>query len=547
MAEKNILGIDLRVCSVKVVELKKGIKGWELLKWGMEEVPYDLLAKHPNKEIAQGKVLKQILSEKSIAAKEAIVVVGGTDVVSKTVSIPHLSSEELSEAIKWKMKDDISYPTEEALVDFVPVGKIAASGDTDYLVSCAHKDTISSALAVIREAGLQINSIVTLPFALRELCISCLPENGVVSVVYMGRRTTNISFFKNGKLVFNREISIGGEDITRAMTSALTSEGGRIELNYEEAEKIKKEHGVPTDLEAYPKLEKIPVLQLQAVVRPALEKIEDEFLRTIEYFKSQEGEVSIQKMMITGGASKTPHVLEFLAEGLGIPFERFDIMPEIMAESKIADEEQFKTFFPQLSAAMGAAMTFSKKGINLLPLEIKDKNKLLIRKYFKPVPIIAALALILLIVYGVMFYIDSGLKKTVAEVEKQVTELKPKVERLLELERIMREEQGRKGIFKSIELSRIEIQKILEEISYSIPPSVKLKSISFVESSKKIKLSGIAFERGNSSENVLSKLVLDLSKSPSFAIVELVSATKNSEFIYGALDFEIDGVVRKRQ
>ena len=335
--------------------------------------------------------------------------------------------------------------------------------------------------------------------------------------------------------------------MTRAMTSALTSEGGRIELNYEEAEKIKKEHGVPTDFEAYPKLEKIPVLQLQAVVRPALEKIEDEFLRTIEYFKSQEGEVSIQKMMITGGASKTPHVLEFLAEGLGIPFERFDIMPEIMAESKIADEEQFKTFFPQLSAAMGAAMTFSKKGINLLPLEIKDKNKLLIRKYFKPVPIIAALALILLIVYGVMFYIDSGLKKTVAEVEKQVTELKPKVERLLELERIMREEQGRKGIFKSIELSRIEIQKILEEISYSIPPSVKLKSISFVESSKKIKLSGIAFERGNSSENVLSKLVLDLSKSPSFAIVELVSATKNSEFIYGALDFEIDGVVRKRQ
>src|SRR3989339_1702521 len=547
MAEKSILGIDIRVCSVKVVELKKGSSGWKVLNWGMEEIPYDLADKHPDKEINQAKVLKQILAANSFSSKEAIVVVGGNDVISKPVSMPRLSPEEMNEAVKWKIKDDISYHVEDAIVDFVALGKISPSGESDYLVSSASRFTIENVLQVIKDAGLQINSIITMPFALKALCLEYLSPDSVIPIVYFGRSSINISFFKGERLVLNREIPVGGGDNTKAMTAGLAFSEGRLELSFEEAEKIKREHGIPLDLETYPKLDKIPVAQLQAVVRPALEKIEDEFLRTIEYFKSQEGEILIQKILIMGGGSKTPNVLEFLSQRLGIPFERIENLSGLELAPGLTDKESFKFALPQLTAAIGAAMVFSSRTVNLLPLEIKDRKKILLKKYFKPVPIVSIIVIVLSLIYGLVYYLAYDAKRALESVDLKIAELKPRVARLEEVEKVMREEQGRRGIFKTIEFSRIEIPRVLEEISYNIPPSIMMESISFIEAKKEIRLSGISFDKGASSENVLSNFVLSLSNSPSFKKVELVNAVKNADFIYEALNFEISGVVGKRE
>ena len=47
---KTILGLDLRVCAVKVVEIRYGKEGARIINWGMSEVPYGLVDKHPEKE-----------------------------------------------------------------------------------------------------------------------------------------------------------------------------------------------------------------------------------------------------------------------------------------------------------------------------------------------------------------------------------------------------------------------------------------------------------------------------------------------------------------
>ena len=544
MAEKNILGIDLRVCSVKVVEIKKDANGYSLTGWGMDEVPTDLADKHPDKEIAQAKTLKRLLAAGRIKTRKAVVVIGGSDVIVKKIALPPLSDSETREAIKWRLKDEITYPLEEAVIDFV-----AASREKDkveYIASVAHRDTINRALEVMRLAQIGTIRIIPVPLAMVETYARQTSPLDVISLIYMGRRTTNISFFRGKTLLFNREVSLGGEDITRAMTSIVVSEEGRLELKFEEAERIKMETGIPIDLETYPKLGEIPLAHLQAVIRPALERVEDEIIRTLEYFKGQEGEVEIKKVILSGGSSKTPHLIEFLSAGLGLRFEYVDPLKSIFLDTRIQDQASLGAHSAQLAGALGAALSFYTRGLNLLPEEIRDRIKILIRRHLNPIEVSIALAVILALSYLIIGWQSITMRNELSGVKSKLAEIKPQMIKLEELERVLNEEQGRRGVFRMIELNRIKISEVLENISLNMPGSVMMNQIVVVESERAAHLKGTAFKMGDTAENIMSRFVYNLSKSPAFDNVELVQAVKNGGYLIPAYDFEIVGSLKKK-
>lgn len=541
MAEKTVLGIDLRVCSVKVVELRKDPCGYSLLGFGMEEIPYELLDKHPDKEIAQINAIKKIISDKNFKSTQAFVVISGNDVLVKRLSMSSLSSEEIHQAIKWKIKDEFPFPIEEAVVEFQKIQNTADQKKSDFVVAATHKSSVDRIVDVVTSAGLKIKGIIPLSFGLLELYREKISNEGVSCVIYIGKRTTNMTFFRNGQICFNREMFIGGEDITKAMTSAFVSGQGRIELNYEEAEKIKQEQGIPMERGLEQKIGKIDVQQLYALVRPALEKVEKEISRTIEYFKNQEGDSSIEKVVLTGGSSRTPHFAEFLSEGLGVKVEVIDPIEKINLDiAFIPDRDFYQKAASQLSGAIGASLYFDVlKGIDLTPDEYKNKLKNTLKKHLNSREAFIALALLLSLYYGFMMFIDYSVSRNLDERKIKLNSIKPKLTRLEELEKAMREEEGRRGVFKRIELSKIKIPDILEGISKSIPDQVMVESLEFNEILKEVKIKGVAFERGGPAEKYLSKFMLDLSKEKNFEKVELVEAVKASGYTYDAFNFEI--------
>lgn len=543
---ESILGIDLRVCSVKVVELKYSPQGYILTGWGMDEVSYDLAEKHPEREVAQAKALQNILSTNRIKTKEAVMVVGGGDVVVKRISMPALSHKEAYEAVKWKLKDEINFPLEAAVVSFVRTGKSPSSGsaEQEYIAAVAHRDTVNRALEIAALVGLKLISVIPVPLALSEIYREEIAQE-VVSVIYMGRRTTNIGFFRDGILQFNREVPLGGEDITRAMTSLLVSEEGRLELKYDEAEKIKREHGIPLDISTYPQLKNIPITHLQAVMRPALEKIQDEILRTIEYFKGQIGEVGIQKLFLTGGASKTPHFMEFLSSGLGLKMEAVDPLSKVTLDADLQGLTALKQSGQQLSAALGAAFSARTKGLNLLPEEVRDRWKTLIRKHLNPVEISSVFTGLVLLLYLFIMWQTSSLQSNIKTVKGKIETLKPQLLRLEALERAMKEEEGRRGIFKSVELSRIKIPRVLMDLSLNLPRAILINGLNFSETEKKLRLTGTVFAVDGAPENILSNFILNLSTAPSFEKVELISAVKNTNYALEAYDFEVLGLIKR--
>ena len=526
-----MLGIDLRITSVKVVEIERKDGSYVLKNWGMTEVPYALIDKHPQLEDAKADALGKLVASNKIAARSAVVVAAGSDTIVKVFSLAELPRSEAADAIKWKFAEEISYPAEEAIISFYPLPKGEVFTEkTDYLAACVNRNFFLETQYILNKAGLKLAGITVLPDALRELYREEIskPDEKIASIIYMGKRSTNISIYRHGLFEFNRELTLGGENITRAMSGILVSPEGQVEVSPEEAERIKVEYGLPLDLEHFPKVGEIPLIQLQAMVRPALEKVQSEVARTFEYYKGLTGEGAVGKIILTGGSSLTPNLKEFLSAGLG---------------AQTITPEPFPKLDPRLAAALGAALT-GGRSINLLPEEIKFPWAALSRKLLKPQYIVSAFAGFLALIYLFFWLRAFGLHRELAYINGKMDQYRPRLARLDAIEKATQEEERKKLTIKTFEQNRSQMPAVFEEISRLIPSSVIINNLSVTIA--EVHVWGAAFRKDEAAETTLSRFVLGLSRSPLFEAVKLVQAAKNYDYATEAFNFELLAKIRKQ-
>ena len=535
----SILGIDLRDTSVKLVEIEKK-KDEALLKaWGMAEIPSALINKHPQKEEAQAEAILKIIQEYKIKASEAVVVVTGGDISVKLFTLSKVSKDEAANVIRWKFAEEVSFPMEEAIVDFYALPhQNEFSEKIDYIAACIPKRLYQEIAYVMRSAGLKLRAITILPDCLIKLFEVEIrnEKEAILSLLYMGKRAANISILKGGRLEFNRELNIGGDSIVQAMTGVIVSSEGRIDITADDAEKIKLEHGVPIDAETFPKLPQIPVSQLVAMVRPALERIQDEVIRTFEFYKGQTGEAAIDKLFFTGGSALTKNLPEYLVTTLGAKV----VVPLKTAAYQISDrlknKERLEKILPRFSGAIGAALTNREK-INLMPEEIKYQWRIRLRRFLKPKYLVLSFLGLLIFIYLLLWLRAFSLERELNLINRRIEEMKPRIAVLDVIQKTAQEEQKRELLLKSYGEKRSRVPENFDELNRLIPRSVTINQLVFTPT--ELHLWGTAFKRGDTAENILSGFILALSDSPRYEDVKLLQAQKNSDYEEEAFNFEI--------
>lgn len=535
---RSILGIDLRVTAVKVIEFDNKKGAITLKNWGMTEIPFALANKHPQKEDAQADALNKLINSRGIKGNDAVVVVGGSDVFVKIYALSEVSESEITKIIKWKLAEEIPFPIEEALFDYYPL-HTGGNARNEYVAACINQKLYSEIDNIIRKAGLKLKAITVLPDTLFNVYRAEITKekDKIISLIYMGKRTTNISIFKNERLEFNRELNIGGENITLAMSGLLVSPEGRVEISPEQAEKIKVEHGIPIEVEKYPKLaDNIPVSQLRAMVRPALEQIQEEIMRTFEYYKGQTGEATINKIILTGGSSLTSNLASFLTEGLGIPV----ITPSAMAgrefDEKLSDKPALEKALPRLSAAVGAALVGTEK-INLMPEEVKHHFKTITNKLLKPQYILGILLGMMMITYAGFWVQADMLDREIKSMQRKINTHKPKIATLDAIEKAAKAEEKKKVLVTAYREKGTKMPLVFEEISSLIPKGAFVHVLSLTPT--KLQMRGTVFGKERAAESVLSDFVLALSASTYFNNVKLTQAVRNYDYEQDAFNFEI--------
>jgi type IV pilus assembly protein PilM len=342
-SKKGLVGVDIGSSAVKAVELKPGGRGGEfhLVKLGLEPLPPEAIV--DGAIMDSGAVIdaiQRLFSANKIKTNDVATSVSGNAVIVKKISLPQMTQEELAESIHWEAEQYIPFDIQDVALDYELVEGSGSGGNMDVMLIAVKKDKISDYTSAISQAGKTASVVDVDVFALQnayEVNYGIDPGR-VVALLNVGASIMNINIVKGGTSIFNRDIAVGGNQYTDAIQKDLN-------LSFEQAENLKK--GARVEGAARENLGPI----LQAVS----ENIALEIQKTFDFFKATAASDRINRIVISGGASRAEAFGEMLADRFEAPVEQFDPFKKVAF-----DAARFKANIaevaPTAAVAVGLAL-----------------------------------------------------------------------------------------------------------------------------------------------------------------------------------------------
>lgn len=146
---------------------------------------------------------------------------------------------------------DIEIPDEKTLIDIVPdkiildngtvvtdpVGNLSSNFTMSAQVILADKGYVRQLNSIFKRAGLEIDGIVPITLAERNLVLDKNELHDNVMLLDIGAGNTDIGVFEGSTFVYTNSIPVGGDNITNDIALVLN-------ISQEEADKLKKQYGL---------------------------------------------------------------------------------------------------------------------------------------------------------------------------------------------------------------------------------------------------------------------------------------------------------------
>jgi type IV pilus assembly protein PilM len=338
------MGLDIGSSAVKAIELKPSGKGFRVTAFGIEPIPPDSIV--DGAIIDGGAVadaVRRLFANSQFKAREVAASLSGNSVIVKKITLPAMTGQELAESIYWEAEQYIPFDIQDVNLDYevlTPAG-VDNQGTMDVLLVAAKKDKIGDYTSVITQAGRTPVVVDVDAFALQNAYeVNYGFEPGTtVALLNAGASATNINILHGAQSVFTRDISMGGNAFTEAVQKELN-------LPYESAEQLKK--GQDVDGATYE--------DARAVLRAMTDNVLLEVEKTFDFFKATAANDRIDRIMLSGGASRVEGFAESLRERFGTEVEQFDPFRQVALDVKKVGIDNPDEFAPVAAVAMGLAL-----------------------------------------------------------------------------------------------------------------------------------------------------------------------------------------------
>ncbi|HOJ11596.1 MAG TPA: cell division protein FtsA [Clostridiales bacterium] len=116
-----------------------------------------------------------------------------------------------------------------------PLGMSGLNLEIDADIVVGKLTSVQNIIKSVEKAGLEVDGIIIESFATSELALTSEEKEMGVVLIDVGGGITDVSAFKNGKVLMYDSIPVGGDHITNDISIGL-------HISYSEAEKIKKQY-----------------------------------------------------------------------------------------------------------------------------------------------------------------------------------------------------------------------------------------------------------------------------------------------------------------
>jgi type IV pilus assembly protein PilM len=342
---KAIVGLDIGSSAVKAVELKPAGKTYRVAAFGAEPLPPDTIVDGAiiDSTAVADAIRRLFDANKAFKSKDVCASLSGNAVIVKKITLPVMTETELGESIYWEAEQYIPFDIQDVNLDYQildPGTGPESRGSMDVLLVAAKKEKIGDYTSVIAQAGKTPVIVDVDAFALQNAFeVNYGLEAGkVVVLLNAGASAININILQGDQSVFTRDISMGGNAYTEAVQKEL-------DLPFESAEQLKK--GVPVDGATFE--------EAQPVLRAITENVLLEIQKTFDFFKATASSEQIDRIMLSGGASRVDGFREMLQERFSAPVEDFDPFRAVTWDAKKMGADAAE-LAPTAAVAVGLAL-----------------------------------------------------------------------------------------------------------------------------------------------------------------------------------------------
>jgi len=366
------LGLDLGTHALRYVFLDP-VRG-QILKWGsvildsgrykqeaekkevrpLPAILKDLIKKLPKAQIARCAINLQDLS----------VVTGNLQLPNSSKEDPHL--------VRLAISDQTTFPVEEASY-LCSESKQLPDGRALLNFAAVPRKVVEKLIDPIDEALAIVPDVTLQGYALESIMKTLdLAAPGQVSAfLNVGRSMTIVSIFQGSKLLFERYIPLGGQDMTRAIfIMYLAGQAPRTAQDLDQAEKVKRECYLPLAALAGKKtvsrgkpsedgsaLSEEENRKLFKVINGLLGAWVQDIRLSFSFFNEHYVPDPISKIYLTGGGANLRNFDSYLSAELDIPaqilpFPKDGPVSVIASPESTQFKEQFHEYVPALALAL---------------------------------------------------------------------------------------------------------------------------------------------------------------------------------------------------
>jgi type IV pilus assembly protein PilM len=531
------LGLDINSDSITLIQLDKTRSGIEVARFACQPTPANSIREGL---IADPETVGQVLLDLLAAASVPVsgpspvinVAVPAQAVVIRLMPVPvGMPPEELADVVTQEATNHVPFPIEDANLDWSQMPateRTDADGvrRIDIILAAIQRSIIESYWRMADSAGVRLGKVdISSLSVVRSLALAgYLGSSGHLSmIVNMRHDATDINVVRSAMPLFGRSIMLGLDTLTEALSRSL-------EINFDEALDLLPEIALfnvnPTDFK---------MGQASQVARTIFSDITDELQRSLDFYKSQVGDVKVDQIVLTGPGCMIPQLDQYISNRMNIKTILSDPMRDlIFSPDVIVDSMR-----PILAALIGSSIETSwnpsftvdldlnKEG--RLPLLYDERATQVIAPEDRPTPWFkvalaagAATLLLSLASYGFVSQFDIPNK------QKQIDQLAALTIKsnadLKQLSALRKENDvltNKKRILDNIVKKSNHWSTVLDSIRNGIPSSVQIESVS-IDKNATIQGDALDFQG-------VSNYAINLSTAPGLADANVQSASRKDK------------------
>jgi type IV pilus assembly protein PilM len=345
---KGRIGLDVGSTAVRAAEVVNGSEPPSLVRAAQVPLPPGAVESGEVRDVeALSAAIRELWQRGAFKSKQAVLGVGNQRVVVREVTVPALPPKELKQSLAFQVQDLIPIPVGEAVLDYDVLEELEQDGAKmlRLLVVAAQREMVNRMVDAAIRAKVEPVGVDLVPFAL----IRAVGQDeglglqdgdvGGEAIVDVGSDVTNICVHERGVARFVRILPSGGRDVTVAMATSLG-------IPEEDAEALKRGQRV----DGGPSEEQVDTTRHARVAA-----LVDEIRSSLDFYRAQTPGAEVSRVLVTGGGSKLPGLVELLDERVDAQVQRGHAFEKVAVRLDM-DQGTMSEAEPLLAVSLGLAL-----------------------------------------------------------------------------------------------------------------------------------------------------------------------------------------------